>query len=52
MLADLATVTLNEVTVPAGSAERDQSFSVFTQPTELQRRAYDLLEINPAKFLP
>ena len=25
---------------------------VFAQPTELQRRAFDLLEIDPAKFLP
>ena len=49
LLADLATLTLNEATVPAGP---DHGFPVFAQPTELQRRAFDLLEIDPAKFLP
>ena len=49
LLADLATLTLNEATVPAGP---DHGFPVFAQPTELQRRALDLLEIDPAKFLP
>ena len=49
LLADLGTLTLNEATVPAGP---DHGFPVFAQPTELQRRAFDLLEIDPAKFLP
>ena len=49
LLADLATLTLNEATVPAGP---DHGFPVFAQPTELQGRAFDLLEIDPAKFLP
>ncbi|MCY4243234.1 MAG: hypothetical protein OXD36_16015 [Rhodobacter sp.] len=49
LLADLATLTLNEATVPDGP---DHSFPVFAQPTELQRRAFDLLEIDTAKFLP
>ena len=49
LLADLATLTLNEATVPAAP---DHGFPVFAQPTELQRRALDLLEIDPAKFLP
>ena len=49
LLADLATLTLNEATVPAGP---DHGFPVFAQPTELQRRTFDLLEIDPAKFLP
>ena len=49
LLADLATLTLNEATVPAGP---DHGFPVFAQPTELQRRAFDLLEIDPAKLLP
>ena len=49
LLADLGTLTLNEATVPAG---HDHGFPVFAQPTELQRRAFDLLEIDPAKILP
>ncbi|MYG28125.1 MAG: hypothetical protein F4213_19240 [Boseongicola sp. SB0677_bin_26] len=49
LLADLATLMLNEATVPAGP---DHGFPVFAQPTELQGRAFDLLEIDPAKFLP
>ena len=49
LLADLATVTLNETTVPDGP---DHGIPVFAQPTELQGRALDLLEIDPAKFLP
>ena len=49
LLADLATLSLNEATVPAGPGH---GFPVFAQPTELQGRAFDLLEIDPAKFLP
>ena len=48
LLADLATLTLNEATVPSNP---DHHFPVFTQPTPLQSRAFKLLEINPAKFL-
>ncbi len=49
LLADMATLTLNEATVPAGP---DHGFPVFAQPTELQHRAFDLLQIDPTKFLP
>ena len=49
LLSDLATPTLNEATVPDGP---DRGIPVFAQPTELQGRALDLLEIDPAKFLP
>ena len=49
LLSDLATLTLNEATVPDGP---DHGIPVFAQPTELQGRALDLLEIDPAKFLP
>ena len=48
LLADLATLTLNEATVPSNP---DHHFPVFAQPTPLQSRAFELLEINPAKFL-
>ena len=49
LLSDLATLTLNEATVSDGP---DHGIPVFAQPTELQGRALDLLEIDPAKFLP
>ncbi|MCY3877440.1 MAG: hypothetical protein OXF88_24515, partial [Rhodobacteraceae bacterium] len=48
LLADLATLSLNEATVPSNP---DHHFPVFTQPTPLQSRALKLLEIEPAKFL-
>ena len=48
LLADLATLTLNEATVPSNP---DHHFPVFVQPTPLQSRAFKLLEIEPAKFL-
>ena len=48
LLADLATLTLNEATVPSNP---DHHFPVFAQPTPLQSRAFKLLEIEPAKFL-
>ena len=46
LLADLATLTLNEVTLP-GSPEH--AFPLMAKPTELQSRVFDLLEIDPAK---
>ncbi len=49
LLADLGTLTLNEATVPARPGH---GFPVRAQPTELQARAFGLLEIDPAKTLP
>ena len=46
LLADLATLTLNEVTLPGSP---DHAFPLLATPTELQRRAFDLLEIDPAR---
>ena len=46
LLADLGTLTLNEVTLPGAP---DHAFPLPATPTELQRRAFDLLEIDPAK---
>ncbi len=46
LLADLATLTLNEVTLPGSP---DHAFPLLATPTELQRRAFGLLEIDPAK---
>ncbi|MDE0695327.1 MAG: hypothetical protein OXH76_05780 [Boseongicola sp.] len=49
LLASLATLTLNGAAVPAGP---DHGSPVLAQPTELQGRALDRLEIDPATFLP
>ena len=49
LLADLATLTLNEASVPATP---DHCFPVFAQPTPLQGRAFELLEIDPARIHP
>ena len=49
LLADLATLTLNQVTLPAYP---DQGFPMIAQPTPLQRKAFALLEIDPAKIVP
>ena len=49
LLADLATLTLNQVTLPTNP---DQGFLMIAQPTPLQRKAFELLEIEPAKIVP
>ena len=49
LLADLATLTLNQVTLPTN---RDQGFPMIAQPTPLQRKAFELLEVDPAKIVP
>ena len=46
LLADLATLTLNVVTMPVSP---DHAFPLTAKPTELQRRAFELLDIDPAK---
>ncbi len=43
---DLGTLTLNEVTLPGAP---DHAFPLLATPTELQRRAFRLLEIDPAR---
>ena len=48
LMGDLATLTLNEVSLP-GSPEH--AMQVMAQPTGLQRRAFELLEIDPAKIV-
>ena len=49
LLADLATLTLNQVTLPTNP---EQGFLMIAQPTPLQRKAFELLEIEPAKIVP
>ena len=48
LLADLATLTLNEVTLPGSP---DASFPMLARPTPLQQRAFNLLDIEPHKFV-
>ena len=49
LLDDLATLALNTVHLPDNPQNR---FTVATQPTPLQQRAFDLLDVNPAKMFP
>ena len=49
LLDDLATLTLNTVHLPDNPENR---FNVATQPTPLQRRAFELLDVDPAKMFP
>ncbi len=49
LLADLATLTLNEVAIPARRAYR---FPLMSEPTPLQARAFQLVEIDPTRFVP
>ncbi len=46
LLADLGTLTLNEVTLPGRS---DCALPLLTKPTRLQSRAFELLDIDPAR---
>ena len=48
LLDDLATVTLNEVTLPGNP---EDAFPMISQPTPLQAKAFELLEIDPGKFV-
>ena len=49
LLADLATVNLNEVTLTDKLTSR---FQVVTTPTPLQQKAFDLLQVTPARMFP
>ncbi|MCY4021976.1 MAG: IS1634 family transposase [Anaerolineaceae bacterium] len=49
LLEDLATLALNTVHLPDNPQNR---FTVATQPTPLQRRAFELLDLDPAKMFP
>ena len=49
LLEDLATLTLNTVHLPDNP---ENGFTVATQPTPLQRRAFGLLDVDPAKMFP
>ena len=48
LMDDLATLSLNEVTLPGNS---DHRFPVMTESTALQERTFELLGIDPGKFV-
>ncbi len=48
LLDDLATLTLNQVTLPTNP---DQGFPMIAQATPLQRKAFELLEVEPGKIV-
>ena len=48
LLADLATLTLNEVALPEAP---EHSFPLQTRATPVQQQAFDLLEVDPARFV-
>ena len=48
LLADLATLTLNEVTLPEAP---EHLFRVRARPTPVKQRAFDLLAVDPAGFV-
>ena len=48
LLSDLATLTLNEVTLPGQPAA---AFPLLAQPTPLQQTAFNLLNVDPHQFV-
>ena len=49
LLDDLATLALNTVHLPDNPENR---FTVATQPTPMQRRTFELLDVDPVKMFP
>ena len=48
LLTDLATLTLNQVTLPDAP---EHPFPMFAKPTPLQAKAFDLLGVDPTRFV-
>ena len=48
LLADLGTLTLNQVTLPDAPGH---PFPMFAKPTPLQQKAFDLLGVDPTRFV-
>ena len=48
LLADLGTLTLNQVTLPNAP---QHPFAMFAKPTPLQAKAFDLLGVDPTRFV-
>ena len=48
LLADLGTLTLNQVTLPAAP---EHPFAMFAKPTPLQPKVFELLGVDPTRFV-
>ena len=48
LLADLGTLTLNQVTLPDAP---EHPFAMFAKPTPLQAKAFELLAVDPTRFV-
>ena len=48
LLADLGTLTLNQVTLPDAP---EHPFAMFAKPTPLQAKAFELLDVDPTRFV-
>ena len=48
LLADLGTLTLNQVTLPDAP---EHPFPMFAKPTPLQAKVFELLDVNPTRFV-
>ena len=48
LLADLGTLTLNQVTLPDAP---EHPFAMFAKPTPLQAKAFELLVVDPTRFV-
>ena len=48
LMNDLATLTLNDVSLPGAP---EHSFPLFAVPTPCQQKAFELLEVDPTKFV-
>ena len=48
LLADLGTLTLNEMVLPESP---QHPFALHATPTPIQQQAFDLLEVDPARFV-
>ena len=48
LLADLGTLTLNQVTLPDAP---EHPFAMYAKPTPLQAKAFELLDVDPTRFV-
>ena len=48
LLANLGTLTLNQVTLPNSP---EHPFAMFAKPTPLQAKAFNLLGVDPTRFV-
>ena len=49
LLGDLSNIALNRVTLPT---QEKSAITIATEPTKLQRQAFDLLGVDPHQTVP